>query len=690
LLLQLKNIGKIYDSNDILTIGIRGINLGFDYNEFVTVEGESGSGKSTLLNVIGANDSYEEGELYINGEETSHYGAAEWEKYREKYIATVFQDFNIIENLTVLENVELALLRFDDKKVRREKARELIGRVGLTKQMNQRGSRLSGGEKQRTVIARALAKDAPIILADEPTGNLDVKASREIAKLLKDVSKDKLVIVVTHNPEFFAEYATRRVTIFDGSVKEDRVIARPQKAENTVIPEMKQSRRKNIKDTFHIGVLNYKSRPKFTVMMSLALLVCAVTLLVVLSVFGGSLIRPVTDSLDTVSVDGKVIVSGEKGDITADELDLAAGMTNAGFCLSEKELSEFTVNIPKKSGMLSSYKVICLYAPYRYDLRAGEAVLILPKFAEKDRDAIVTTFTDAGAGIEKITVETTLASDRVLLYISHTDADANGVKLKAINTAMKLGETSVTVYTFEKDGTVESGKVNLVNSNTYQATKYSAVFSVKSNRSYEIGSDSEKDDTRAGKLIVRMNPDDYDAIFGSVGEPTGQSVLYFADDRTAESALSKFPEGMMGMLSTSRVYVTNAGDIYAMNVVYYIAMIVICLLFAALISVIFGRSVKVFRTDFTVYRTLGISSRISSRSLYIQMAFIFLPTLVLLPLVSLAAAMIPGGGIVLISAGDYFFIEAMLLLIVEFVAFGFNRAIGGQSIRKSLRRGSKG
>lgn len=168
MLLRLKKIGKIYDSNDILTIGIRGINLDFDYNEFVTIEGESGSGKSTLLNVIGANDSYEEGELYINGEETSHYGAAEWGKYREKYIATVFQDFNIIENLTVLENVELALLRFDDKKVRREKARELIEKVGLIKQINQRGSKLSGGEKQRTVIARALAKDAPIILADEP------------------------------------------------------------------------------------------------------------------------------------------------------------------------------------------------------------------------------------------------------------------------------------------------------------------------------------------------------------------------------------------------------------------------------------------------------------------------------------------------------------------------------------------
>ena len=227
MLLRLKNIGKIYDSNDILTIGIRGVNLDFDYNEFVTIEGESGSGKSTLLNVIAANDSYEEGELYFNGAETSHYSETDWEKYREKNIAMIFQDFNIIENLTVLENVELALLRVEDKIERRKTAEDLIAKVGLTAQKNRKGSKLSGGEKQRTIIARALAKDSPVILADEPTGNLDVKASKEVAALLKAVSKDKLVIVVTHNPEFFVKYATRRVTIFDGSVKEDQVIRKP-------------------------------------------------------------------------------------------------------------------------------------------------------------------------------------------------------------------------------------------------------------------------------------------------------------------------------------------------------------------------------------------------------------------------------------------------------------------------------
>ena len=194
MLLKLKNIGKIYNSNDILTIGIRNVNLEFDFNEFVTIEGESGSGKSTLLNVIAANDSYEEGVLYFNGEETSHYSNSDWEKYRENNIAMIFQDFNIIENLTVVENVELALLRIESSKERRKIADDLINRVGLTKQRNQKTSKLSGGEKQRCVIARALAKDSPIILADEPTGNLDVKASKEIAALLKEVSDRKSVV----------------------------------------------------------------------------------------------------------------------------------------------------------------------------------------------------------------------------------------------------------------------------------------------------------------------------------------------------------------------------------------------------------------------------------------------------------------------------------------------------------------
>ena len=670
MLLRLKNIGKIYDSNDILTIGIRGVTLDFDYNEFVTIEGESGSGKSTLLNVIAANDSYEEGELYFNGAETSHYSETDWEKYREKNIAMVFQDFNIIENLTVLENVELALLRIENKAKRRKIAEGLIEKVGLVAQKNRKGSKLSGGEKQRTVIARALAKDSPIILADEPTGNLDVKASKEVAALLKAVSKDKLVIVVTHNPEFFVEYATRRVTIFDGSVKEDNVIKRP-----------------DFKNTMHIGTLNYKSRPKFTAMMSFALFVCAITLFLVISVFGNSLIRPTQVPLDGTGVSGKVILSNRTNSITQSDLDEVAGKTNAGYFLLDRNLSEFTINLPKRGGLSSSYTLTCLYDPYQYCPEAGEAVLIMAKSQDRDAETIKNMIINAEIGIKNITLVTSVDLIAPKLYIGYDDLNAYGKKMQAVNSVMKLGNSETTVFTFDINQELAAGEINLINSNFYAADGKQVVFDAKTDKSYIVLTSNKKNEDVSG-LIVEMNADDYAAMFANE-ETAVQSALYYANNSDAKAAVKSLPSGYMGMLSDSDVYVQNAGDVFTSDILWYLVLIAASLLFAMLISVIFMRSVKIFQADFAVYRTLGISRKISSRSLYVQMAFIFLPTLALLPMASLIATLIPFSSLPLISFGNYFFVEFMLLLIVECVAFGFNRSINGQSIRKSLRRGSK-
>jgi ABC-type transport system, ATP-binding and permease components len=687
-LLKLENIGKIYDSNDILTIGIRGVNLELDYNEFVTIEGESGSGKSTLLNVIAANDTYEEGELWFNGMETSHYSESDWEKYRERNIAMIFQDFNIIENLTVLENVELALLRMDDVKERRRIAKELIGRVGLTKQMNQRGSKLSGGEKQRTVIARALAKDAPVILADEPTGNLDVKASKEVAALLKEVSKDKLVIVVTHNPEFFKQYATRRVRVYDGKISEDRVIEKPAPViADAQTEEIHTTKWLNFKNTLHIGVLNYKSRPKFTLMMTFALFVCAITMFLVISLFGQSLIQPTMTTLDNTGVEGKVILSNRENDITQEQLDEVAGSTKAGFFLLDRELSEFTVSIPRTGGMLQAYDVTCLYSPYEHNLEQGEAVLVLPSSVSGDADAIRSAFLNAGVGIYEISVENTLEAGGIYLYLACDDLNAYGEKMQALYSGMTLGTDETTVYTFEIDESLLPGQVDLVNSNYYAADGRTVVFAAKTDKAYTVMTSNEKNEEISG-LIVQMNEEDYAAMFAR-DDSSVQSVLYYGSDEAAADAVAALPAGYMGMLSTTQVYVQDAMDIFTENVLWYIALIAVSLVFAMLISVIFMRSVKIYQADFAVYRTLGISRKISSRSLYIQMLLIFLPTLLLLPVISLIATVIPGSSLAFISAGNYFFIEAMMLLIVEFVAFGFNKSINSQSIRKSLRRGSK-
>ena len=227
-ILELKNIGKIYVSEGNVAVGIRGVNLSFNRGEFVAVTGKSGSGKSTLLNVISGMDSYEEGELYVEGEPTSHFMQKDWEEYRKQYISFIFQDYNILESFTVLQNVELALMHIESHKERRAKALELLRRVGLEKHIHHKGSKLSGGQKQRTVIARALAKDSPILLCDEPTGNLDSKTSEEIISLLREVSQDKLVIIVTHNFEQVEAYATRHIRIYDGAVDRDQIMTLPE------------------------------------------------------------------------------------------------------------------------------------------------------------------------------------------------------------------------------------------------------------------------------------------------------------------------------------------------------------------------------------------------------------------------------------------------------------------------------
>ena len=224
-MLRLKNVSKFYYNKGVVASGFSKINLNLNMGEFVVITGESGSGKSTLLNVISGLDSYEEGEMYINGEETSYYSDNDFEEYRKKYIANIFQNFNLVNSYTVYQNIELIYLVNNlDKTNMKEEINDLIDKVGLTKYKNTKAAKLSGGQKQRVAIARALAKNTPIIVADEPTGNLDSKSANEIIELLYSLSKEKLVIIVTHNYEQVEEYVTRKIKMHDGKIIEDRVI----------------------------------------------------------------------------------------------------------------------------------------------------------------------------------------------------------------------------------------------------------------------------------------------------------------------------------------------------------------------------------------------------------------------------------------------------------------------------------
>ena len=221
-MLQLEHIRKSYTTNDFTQVALDDVSLAFRDNEFVSILGQSGSGKTTMLNVIGGLDHFDSGDLLVDGVSTREYRDRDWDAYRNNRIGFVFQSYNLIPHQTILANVELALtLSGVSPAERRERARKALGEVGLGDHVDKRPSQLSGGQMQRVAIARALINDPEILLADEPTGALDSKTSVQVMDLLREVATDRLVIMVTHNPELAHEYSTRIVELADGNILSD-------------------------------------------------------------------------------------------------------------------------------------------------------------------------------------------------------------------------------------------------------------------------------------------------------------------------------------------------------------------------------------------------------------------------------------------------------------------------------------
>ena len=221
-MLQLKNITKNYLSGDNEVQALKGINIEFRENEFVSILGQSGCGKTTLLNIIGGLDRYTSGDLIINGKSTKEFKDKDWDTYRNHSVGFVFQSYNLIPHQTVLANVELALtISGVGKSERKKRAIEALQKVGLGDQINKKPNQMSGGQMQRVAIARALVNDPDILLADEPTGALDSKTSVQVMEILKEISKDRLIIMVTHNPELAKKYSSRIVKLLDGKIIDD-------------------------------------------------------------------------------------------------------------------------------------------------------------------------------------------------------------------------------------------------------------------------------------------------------------------------------------------------------------------------------------------------------------------------------------------------------------------------------------
>ena len=275
-MLQLKNIVKTYTVGDNVVNALGGISLNFRNSEFVSILGPSGCGKTTTLNIIGGLDRYTSGDLLINGKSTTMYKDRDWDTYRNHSIGFVFQSYNLIPHQSVLSNVELALtVSGVPKAERRRRAREALEKVGLGDQLSKRPSQMSGGQMQRVSIARALVNDPDILLADEPTGALDTVTSVQIMELLKEISKDKLVIMVTHNPELAEQYSTRIVNLRDGHVIGDSDPYEPDESEvnaaRTAPPKVTKGKaRMSTKTAFALSLNNLMTKKARTFLTSFA------------------------------------------------------------------------------------------------------------------------------------------------------------------------------------------------------------------------------------------------------------------------------------------------------------------------------------------------------------------------------------------------------------------------------------
>ena len=319
-MLKLVNIKKTYDAGSTKVDALKGISLNFRRNEFVSILGPSGCGKTTMLNIIGGLDKYTSGDLIISGISTKKYKDHDWDVYRNHRIGFIFQSYNLIPHQTVLQNVELALtISGIDKNERIRRSLEALKKVGLEDQAKKRPNQLSGGQCQRVAIARALVNEPDILLADEPTGALDTVTSKQIMDLIKEISKDKLVIMVTHNPEIAENYSTRIVRLLDGEISDDTNPCSDKEEEderNSPEEEKKNDAKMSFFTAFRLSFRNLLTKIRRTLMVGIAGSIGIIGISSVLAVSTG-----INEFIDSMQED---MLSGNPITITEQTIDLDA------------------------------------------------------------------------------------------------------------------------------------------------------------------------------------------------------------------------------------------------------------------------------------------------------------------------------------------------------------------------------
>ena len=334
-MLALRQITKVYSGGEMQVKALRGIDLDFSSSEFVAILGPSGCGKTTLLNIIGGLDQYTEGDLVIRGKSTKQFKESDWDTYRNHAVGFVFQSYNLIPHQTVLANVELALtLAGVSREERRRRAKEALEKVGLADQLRKKPNELSGGQMQRVAIARALVNNPEILLADEPTGALDSETSVQVMEILREIGRERLVIMVTHNPDLANEYADRIIRVLDGKVTSDSRIVReaaPERMAAADSEEGKKKRSMSILTALNLSLTNLLTKKGRTLLTAFAGSIGIIGIALILSISNG-----VNEYIERVQRD---TLSAYPLQINAQSMDMTETLNNL-FDASEGEVRE--------------------------------------------------------------------------------------------------------------------------------------------------------------------------------------------------------------------------------------------------------------------------------------------------------------------------------------------------------------
>ncbi len=749
--LKLSDIGKIYVNEGNVSVGIRGVNLEFEKGEFVAVTGESGSGKSTLLNIISGMDTYEEGEMFVEGEPTSHFIQSDFEEYRKNYISFIFQDYNIIDSYTVLENVELALMHIENRGERRKKALELINRVGLTKWLRHKGSKLSGGQKQRTVIARALAKDSPIILADEPTGNLDAATSREIIDLLKEVSKDKLLIVVTHNFDEVEKHATRHVRIYNGEVYFDKKITDANVSQDIEKVDQKNKNEEkivkkissDIKNGFILGSALFKAKPILTIFTVFLLLIGTLSMLFVTSSCFNSEDMYVNKNIFTPTR-GRLIFMSREGDPLTDEtVEETALKYGAKDWLFYDKILDRSYNVYYKNiGKAITFDFEYYGSKHTPDIgripvEKNEIAISVPvslkPYYGNGEDGIILndTFDINGFpfkitgisyfydntknskihstkdGLDFLSVIISANMSNSYLYLTSNDAGIQENYIVEYDPSLEGDKILIpkdSIFAGIKDFSKITAKIIVFTEsyNTYEP--YNEIYDIKGHFAgtgqAEFNVSVENISTHSGyeDYSAKIGPEVFFNIINSIHDESKskytQASLFFTNDKEASAAAIKMNDGdFIAVLSNTEFEPDIYSVITATVVIIFMGIfwLATTLFLSFFISLCLARTVNSFKADLSIMRSMGIPVRVIKWGVFFKM---LLSLLIAYALVLVCAVFIftypkTNAMIGFLQPLHYLIILAGVAIITVKVTKSQIKRLFNESVKKSLRKGNE-